>query len=368
MSETVNDPSMAVQDARQLDPAQVTALTRQVDLADANSIATFGAAAQARLTEVADRMLDGVRNQDTGPAGDALSGMLATLRGFDVSKLGEKRSFWDKIMGRAGAAVKALQKYEGVRGQLEAAGDKLENHKTKLMEDVASMDRLYGATLEWFHALAAHIEAGKQVLTRVDAESIPEAMKAAESGDMLLAQQLRDMRSARDDLERRVHDLQLTRQVAMQALPQIRLVQENDKALVGKITSVLANTVPLWRAQLAQAVAIARMQEAGKTLQDATDLTNTLLTSNAETLRQGNVEVRTQVERGVFDIEAIKAANTSLISTIEDSLRIADEGRARRVAAVTELSKYEADLKQALLAAKAHSETLPPPAAQPPQP
>ncbi len=364
MSETtVTDMTLSGQAVRQPDPAQVNALMRQVDLSDANSIATFGTAAQARLTEVADRMLDGVRNQDTGPAGDALSGMLATLRGFDVSKLGEKRGFLDRLLGRAGAAVQALQKYEGVRSQLEAAGDKLETHKTKLMEDIASMDRLYGATLEWFHALATHIEAGEQVLARLDTESIPEAAKAAEGGDMLLAQQLRDMRSARDDLERRVHDLRLTRQVAMQALPQIRLVQENDKALIGKITSVLANTVPLWRAQLAQAVAIARMQEAGKTLQQATDLTNTLLTSNAETLRQGNVEARTQIERGAFDIEAIKAANTSLIATIEDSLRIADEGRAKRVGAVTELARCEAELKQALLAAKARTETLPPPAA-----
>lgn len=340
------------------DPAKVEALARQVDIADANSIAVFGAAAQSRLTEVADRMLDGVRNQDTGPAGDALSSMLATLRGFDVTKLGEKRTWWDRILGRVGAAATALQKYETVRGQLEAVGDRLETHKTKLMEDVASLDRLYEATLEWFHALADHIAAGEQVLGRLDSETIPALAREAEApgADMLTAQKLRDMRTARDDLERRVHDLRLTRQVAMQALPQIRLVQENDKALVGKITSVLANTVPLWRNQLAQAVAVARMREAGKTIKEASDLTNELLTANAETLRTGNTEVRTQIERGTFDIEAVKAANASLVATIEDSLRIADEAKQKRVEATAELVKCEEELKRVLAAAKAQSE------------
>lgn len=345
------------------DPAKIEALARQVDIADANSIATFGAATQARLTEVADRMLDGVRNQDTGPAGDALSSMLATLRGFDVTKLAEKPGWLDRILGRAGAAAAALQKYETVRGQLEAAGDRLETHKTKLMEDVASLDRLYDATLEWFHALADHIAAGEQVLARLDSETIPAAAKTAEGSDMLAAQHLRDLRGARDDLERRVHDLKLTRQVAMQALPQIRLVQENDKALVNKITSVIANTVPLWRTQLAQAVAVARMREAGETLKEASDLTNKLLTANAETLRSGNAEVRTQIERGAFDIEAVKAANDSLVATIEDSLRIADEAKRKRAEATVELVRCEADLKRVLSAAKAQAEGRPPTAA-----
>lgn len=338
------------------DPERVAALARQVDIADAASIATFGAAAQARLAEVADRMLDGVRNQDTGPAGDALSAMLATLRGFDVTKLGGKPGWFDRVLGRVGAAAAALQKYETVRGQIEAAGDRLEAHKTRLMEDVASLDRLYDATLEWFHALADHIAAGEQVLSRLDGETIPAAAKTAADGDLLAAQKLRDLRGARDDLERRVHDLKLTRQVAMQALPQIRLVQENDKALVGKITSVMANTVPLWRAQLAQAVAVARMREAGRTLKEASDLTSSLLTANAETLRTGNAEARAQVERGAFDIAAVKAANDSLVATIEDSLRIADEAKRQRVEATAELARCEADLKRVLLAAKVQAE------------
>ena len=157
--------------------------------------------------------------------------------------------------------------------------------------------------------------------------------REVEGGDSVAAQRLRDLRSARDELERRVHDLRLTRQVAMQALPSIRLIQENDKALAAKIQSVIANTVPLWRQQLAQALAIQNMREAGRTLKEATDLTNELLTANAERLRQGNLEARTQLERGVFDIEAVKKANASLVATIEDSLRIAQDAQAQRASA-----------------------------------
>ena len=166
-------------------------------------------------------------------------------------------------------------------------------------------------------------------------------------------QELRDLRAARDDLERRVHDLKLTRQVTMQSLPSIRLVQENDKSLITKINSTLVNTVPLWETQLAQAVTIQRSKEAAVAIREANDLTNDLLTSNAENLRETNRIVRTEMERGVFDIEAVKKANASLIATIEESLSIADEGKARRAAAEVELVKMEHDLRDTLSAARA---------------
>jgi uncharacterized protein YaaN involved in tellurite resistance len=167
------------------------------------------------------------------------------------------------------------------------------------------------------------------------------------------AQELRDLRAARDDLERRVHDLRLTRQVTMQSLPSIRLVQENDKALVTKINSTLVNTVPLWETQLAQAVTIRRSKEAAGAVREANDLTNDLLRGNAETLRQANREIRQQIERGVFDVEAVRAANDNLIGTIEETLTIADEARARRSTAETELRQMEAELRGGVSAARA---------------
>ncbi len=166
------------------------------------------------------------------------------------------------------------------------------------------------------------------------------------------AQELRDLRAARDDLERRVHDLKLTRQVTMQSLPSIRLVQENDKSLVTKINSTLVNTVPLWEQQLAQAITIQRSSEASDAVREANDLTNELLTRNAENLRMANRSIREEMERGVFDIEAVKSANENLIATINESLQIADQGKARRAAAEAELEHMEQELKTALASAK----------------
>ncbi len=172
---------------------------------------------------------------------------------------------------------------------------------------------------------------------------------------------MRDLRAARDDLERRVHDLKLTRQVTMQSLPSIRLVQENDKSLITKINSTLVNTVPLWETQLAQAVTIQRSKEAAEAVRAASDLTNELLEANAKNLREANQVVREEMERGVFDIETVKRANETLIATIEDSLRIADEGKARRAAAEEDLVKMEAELRTTLAAARARP--VAPPAA-----
>ncbi|MGH9160954.1 MAG: toxic anion resistance protein, partial [Vicinamibacteraceae bacterium] len=176
--------------------------------------------------------------------------------------------------------------------------------------------------------------------------------EAETSGDVLKAQELRDLRSKREDLERRVHDLKLTRHVTLQSLPSIRLVQQNDKALVGKIASTMANTIPLWRQQLAMALTIARSAEAGETLKKATDLTNELLTANADALRTSTQTVRTQAERGVVDIDAVKRANDALIATIDDALRIADDGKRQRADAEKQLAACETELKQALVSAR----------------
>ena len=211
-------------------------------------------------------------------------------------------------------------------------------------------------TLQFYDELALYIAAGEEKLRDLDATIIPakeaEVEAAAEADKVMKAQELRDLRAARDDLERRVHDLKLTRQVTMQSLPSIRLVQENDKSLVTKINSTLVNTVPLWETQLAQAVTIQRSADAAKAVREANDLTNELLTSNAANLRESNKIIREEMERGVFDIEAIKKANADLIGTIEESLQIADEGKAKRKAAEADLQQMEKDLRDTLAAAK----------------
>ncbi|MFT6775443.1 MAG: hypothetical protein ACJA1L_003164 [Paracoccaceae bacterium] len=365
-------PAAEIVAADQADPddrARIEALAAQIDLTDGQSILTFGSAAQGRLNEISDRMLDGVRSKDTGPAGAALTRMVGALRGFDVDELNpdRKRSWWDRLIGRATPVADFIAGYEDVRGHIDDVTDELLRHETQLLKDVKMLDKLYEESLAFYHELAIFIAAGEVKLTALDTVDIPakEAdVAAAPEGDaILVAQHLRDLRGARDDLERRVHDLRLTRQVTMQSLPSIRLVQENDKGLIGRIGSTLVNTVPLWRTQLAQAVTIARSREAAGAVKGATDLTNDLLKRNAEQLGVANREVRTQMERGVFDIEAVKEANARLVATIEESLQIADEGKRRRAAAEADLVKMEGELKAALSTSRAPQRPAAPDAA-----
>ncbi|MBK8185214.1 MAG: toxic anion resistance protein [Candidatus Competibacteraceae bacterium] len=343
------------------DRQQVEALMKELDLGDSNSIIFFGSKAQEQLTTISDKMLEGVRNKDTGPAGASLNEMVAVLRGFDLDELdpNKKAGFFKRLFNKAKPLVKIVQQYETVRNQIDTISDSLERHKTQLLTDVAMLDRLYDANLDYFHTLELYIAAGDAKLQQVDAEVLPAMEREVAAGeDMVKAQSLRDLRASRDDLERRVYDLKLTRQVTMQSLPSIRLVQENDKGLINKINSTLVNTVPLWRQQLAQAITIYRSGEAAKTVKAATDLTNDLLKSNADNLRQANAQTRAEIERGVFDIETVKQANETLIATIEDSLRIADEGRRRRKEATAQLETLEDELRQALSAA--HARPQPP--------
>lgn len=336
----------------------------EVQMDDTQSIVSFGSSAQAELQEISQAMLQDVKNKDVGPAGDSLREMVTTIRGFSVSELDvrRKRSLWDKITGRAAPFAKFLARFENVQGQIDKVTDNLLDHEHKLLKDIKSLDVLYDKTLGFYDELALYITAGEEKIAEIDATDIPalEAAVAAadENEQVLKAQELRDLRAARDDLERRVHDLKLTRQVTMQSLPSIRLVQENDKSLVTKINSTLVNTVPLWETQLAQAVTIQRSAEAAQSIRDANDLTNELLTSNAKNLRSANKMVREEMERGVFDIDAVKEANAELIATIQDSLEIADAGKAKRAAAEAELVTLEADLKASLIAAKASDTKL----------
>ncbi len=336
----------------------------ELDMANTQSIISFGSAAQAELQVISQEMLAGVKNKDAGPAGDSLRDIVSTIRGFSVSELDVRRkaSWWERLLGRAAPFAKFVARFETVQGQIDKITNNLLMHEHTLLKDVKSLDILYSKTLNFYDELALYIAAGEAKIKDIDAKDIPakEAAVAAapEADQVKVAQELRDLRSSRDDLDRRVHDLKLTRQVTMQSLPSIRLVQENDKSLVTKINSTLVNTVPLWETQLAQAVTIQRSSEAAESIRAANDLTNELLTANAENLQIANKVVRTEMERGVFDIDAVKKANATLIATINESLAIADEGRSKRAAAEVDLKKMEADLRDTLASARARSTGL----------
>lgn len=351
----------------QADPAvseEIRSRMAEIDMADTQSIVSFGSNAQAELQEISQAMLADVRNKDVGPAGDSLRGIVSTIRGFSVSELDvrRERSWWEKLLGRAAPFAKFTAQFEKVQGQIDKITDDLLKHEHTLLKDIKSLDLLYDKTLQFYDELALYIAAGEEKLANLDSTDIPakeaEVQAAPENDQVMKAQELRDLRAARDDLERRVHDLKLTRQVTMQSLPSIRLVQENDKSLVTKINSTLVNTVPLWETKLAQAVTIQRSAEAAAAVRDANDLTNELLTSNAKNLRDSNKLIREEMERGVFDIEAVKQANADLIGTIQESLQIADEGKAKRAAAEAELKKMEAELRDTLASAKARKDGI----------
>ncbi len=350
-----NPPEILPQEEAKLQEA-----LKEIDIKDRNSVINFGSKAQEKLDEVSNKMLDGVKNKDTGKTGELLNSMVATIRGFDIEELNpnKKLSWWQKLLGATKPIAKFIQKYEEVKEQIDEIANDLERHKAKLEKDVVSLDKLYEANLDYFRQLEIYIKAGELKLKELEEKIIPQYEAKAKDNDMLAIQELKEIRSFRDDLERRVHDLKLSRQVAIQALPSIRLIQENDKSLINKINSTLVNTIPLWRNQLAQTVTIFRSHQAAKAIKRANDLTNELLEKNAEGLREANAEVRKQMERGVFDIESIKKANETLIATLNDSIKITQEGKEARAKAEIELEKTEKALKEALISTKAKQEEL----------
>ena len=334
---------------------------KELDINDRNSIIYFGSKAQEKLDSISNRMIDGVRNNQTGKAGAALNEMVSAIRGFDMDAFNpnKKLAWWQKLFGFTKPVVKFVQEYEEVRDQIDMISNNLEKHKSTLMTDVVSLDKLYDANLAYFRSLELYIKAGETKLEELNATIIPEFEAKTKEEEMLAIQDLKEIRGFRDDLERRVHDLRLSRQVAMQALPSIRLIQENDKSLINKITSTLVNTVPLWRNQLAQTVTIFRSHDAAIAVKEAADLTNELLEKNAEGLREANQVVRAQMERGIFDISSIKKANETLIATLNDSIKITEEGKKARQEALVELENTEKELKEALLAVKSKAEEIP---------
>ena len=326
----------------------------EIDLTDSRSILFFGTAAQDAVTAVADEMLEGVRTKETGAAGQALNQLVTTLRDMPVTQTGiERPGLVKRMFGGGRSLAKMLRRYEQVRDQVDEISNRLDTHTSMLMKDIGMLDRLYEKTLDYFRQLEVYIAAGEERLRQLDTGTLPALAREVEAGgDVVKAQELGDLRARRDELERRVHDLRLTRQITMQSLPSIRIVQQNDKALVAKIASTMANTIPLWRQQLAMTLTIARSAEAGETLQKATDLTNELLTANAETLRTSTQAIRTQTERGIVDVAAVKQANDALIATIDDALKIAEDGKRQRADAARQLEACEAELKGAMLTAR----------------
>ena len=329
----------------------VEAFSHKIDIRDTNQVLQYGAAAQKSVASFSENALNNVRSKDMGEIGEDLSRLVVELKGF-----GEE----DEKKGLFGLFKKASNKLETMKAQyskVEANVDKiaqnLENHQITLLKDVAVMDQMYERNLQYFKELTMYLLAGRQRLAEVREGELAElSAKAQASGSTEDAEAVQKLAAACNRFEKKLSDLDLSRTVAMQMAPQIRLVQNNEMLMIEKIQTTLVNTIPLWKSQMLLALGLANNEAALKAQSAVTDMTNELLRKNAEKLKASTVEVARESERGIVDIETLKATNENLIQTFDEVMKIQAEGRAKRAEAEAEMRRMEAELRQKLLEVK----------------
>ena len=320
----------------------------KIDVTNTTQVMQYGSAAQKKIANFSETALNNVRTKDLGEVGDAITGLVTELKGFDATE--EEKGFlgFFKRSGNKIAAMKA--KYDKVEVNVDRIMGVLDQHQVTLLKDIAMLDKMYDMNLSYFKELSMYILAGKKKLQQVRATVLPELVeKAKRTGLPEDAQAATDMSGMCESFEKKLHDLELTRMVSIQMGPQIRLVQNNDKIMAEKIQSTLVNTIPLWKSQMVLALGLAHSQQAMQAQRAVTDMTNELLRKNADTLKMGSIETAKEAERGVVDIETLKHTNEQLISTLDEVKRIQDEGREKRRAAEAEQGRIEGELKEKLL-------------------
>ena len=334
------------------DLAKVEEIKRAVDVRDPQMVIQYGLPAQSRLATFADSLLADIRTKDTGAAGEALSELLVKVKELDIDGLAAgSPGSRIPLVGRFLDAFKRFNaRYQKLSTNVERLLDGLERARMGLLRDVTVLDKMYELNLEYLKQLDLYIAAGDEILLDLQTRQLPALeVETRSSTDPLVAQQLTDFRQAMARFERRVHDLKLTRMISIQTAPQIRLIQNNDQNLVEKIQSSITNTVPLWKNQIVIALSLYRQQQALELQKEVTDTANELLAKNAELLKQGSAKVGREVERGIVDIETLKKANDDLIATLEETIKIQEEGHQSRIAAEGELMRMQADLRQKLV-------------------
>jgi uncharacterized protein YaaN involved in tellurite resistance len=343
-------PIVTLNKVTTLEPTKLATMKSELDLNDTTSVISWGIGSQRKVSDVSQEILKGVKSKDAGEVGDQLVAMVTQIRGLDFSKVqpGKEVGFFGKLFGKVTPIAEFIQSYEEILTHVNAVRDNLETKKLELATSVKQLDALYKTTVEYFHNLADYITAGELILKEMDEITIPAMKAAAGTEDLIKAQELNDFVAKRDMFDRRVHDLKLTRQVTMQTIPGIRMIQRNDTDLITKIDTQIINTLPAWELQLAMAVKMWQSADAAKDSKQLSDMQNDTLMRNAEMLKMANSAARTEVERGAYDIEAIKKSNDTLIAAIEESINIAQQGKQARIAAAAELVTTETKLKEAL--------------------
>lgn len=321
---------------------------KQIDIRNSAAILQYGAGTQKKMADFSEDALDKVRTKDLGEVGDLLENVVTELKNFDAE---EERKGIMGFFKKGGNKLEALKnKYSKAETNVNKIVEMLEKHQIQLMKDAAIMDKMYALNLNYFKELSMYILAGKKKLEEIRATELPQLMNKAQiSGLPEDAQAAKDLDSLCDRFEKKIHDLELTRMIAIQTAPQIRLVQGNDTLMAEKIQSTIVNTIPLWKSQMIIALGVAHSTEAAKAQREVTDMTNALLQKNAETLKLATVEAARESERGIVDIETLQKTNESLISTFDEVMNIQREGREKRRAAEAEMYRLEGELKQKLL-------------------
>ena len=319
----------------------------KIDIENTNQILQYGAGTQKKMADFSDTALENVKTQDLGEIGELISNVVGELKDFDVQEEGKFFGFFRKQTSK----IENLKnKYDKAQANVEKITDSLQQHQVRLMKDSAMLDKMYEQNLNYFKELTMYILAGKKKLEETRNGKLAEMKnKAAQSGLPEDAQAARDLDEKCSRFEKKLHDLELTRTIAMQTAPQIRLIQNNDTVMVEKIQTTIVNTIPLWKSQMVLALGIAHSAEAAQAQRQVTDITNELLRKNAETLHMATVETAKESERGIVDIETLQKTNADLIQTLDDVMRIQMEGRQKRQAAEMEMHRMEEELKRKLL-------------------
>ena len=319
----------------------------KIDIENTNQILQYGAGTQKKMADFSDTALENVKTQDLGEIGELISNVVGELKDFDVQEEGKFFGFFRKQTSK----IENLKnKYDKAQANVEKITDSLQQHQVRLMKDSAMLDKMYEQNLNYFKELTMYILAGKKKLEETRNGKLAEMKnKAARRVVAEDTQAVRDLDEKCSRFEKKLHDLELTRTIAMQTAPQIRLIQNNDTVMVEKIQTTIVNTIPLWKSQMVLALGIAHSAEAAQAQRQVTDITNELLRKNAETLHMATVETAKESERGIVDLETLQKTNADLIQTLDDVMRIQMEGRQKRQAAEMEMHRMEEELKRKLL-------------------
>ena len=353
------DTSLSLQnESTQLDltpeeKAKIAEIKESIDLTDSGTTVQFGIGAQRRLTEFTDSILDNVRSKDGGQVGDLLSSLVVEVSSLDPSSLTNDSGFLSKLPGVKNA-VKSLKKlaerYSKAEVQIDKIEAALEKARMDMLKDISVFDIMYKQNLECFRELGLYIQAGKERIEEIRTQDIPKLRAEAQaSGDPMDAQLVRDFEDEVDRFEKKIYDLELSRTIAVQTAPHIKMIQNNDRVLVDKIQTAVLNTIPIWKSQFVIALGLNNQQRVLKMQREITDTTNSMLLKNAELLKVNTVETAKESNRGIVDVETLQKVNQSLISTIEETIQIQKEGRQQRAEAEKALGRIEDDLKNKLV-------------------